>query len=130
MPALVSWSLENLSSDSLASTLSSGDIEVICGDGREGHAPSAPYDAIHVGAAAPTIPQALIDQLKSPGRMLIPVGTSSQQIILVDKDGEGKVTQKSALDVVVSVQLRCPDLISVDTLFVTRALLIIHIPVF
>lgn len=40
--------------------------------------PSGPYDCIHVGAAAPEMPQALIEQLASPGRMFIPVGSFSQ----------------------------------------------------
>jgi hypothetical protein len=38
----------------------------------------APYQVIHVGAAAPHIPQELIDQLDSPGRMFIPVGVGHQ----------------------------------------------------
>lgn len=32
-----------------------------------------PYDAIHVGAAAPTVPESLVQQLKSPGRLIVPV---------------------------------------------------------
>lgn len=63
---------------------------------------TGPYDAIHVGAAAPTLPQPLVDQLAMPGRMFIPVGTSSQVILQVDKDAEGKVTQQRLLDVMVS----------------------------
>jgi hypothetical protein len=39
---------------------------------------TAPYQVIHVGAAAPTIPDALVDQLASPGRMFIPVGVDEQ----------------------------------------------------
>lgn len=39
---------------------------------------AAPYQVIHVGAAAPTIPDALINQLASPGRMFIPVGVGQQ----------------------------------------------------
>ena len=42
----------------------------------------APYQIIHVGAAAPEIPQALIDQLAKPGRMFIPVGEHSQGRLL------------------------------------------------
>ena len=34
-------------------------IEIKCGDGREGYPSSAPYNAIHVGAAAPTLPNAV-----------------------------------------------------------------------
>lgn len=32
-------------------------IKLVTGDGRQGYLPDAPYDAIHVGAAAPSIPQ-------------------------------------------------------------------------
>lgn len=39
-------------------------IRLLVGDGRQGYAELGPYDAIHVGAAAPTLPQALVDQLK------------------------------------------------------------------
>ena len=38
-----------------------------------GYTPMGPYDAIHVGAAAPTVPEALVQQLKSPGRLIVPV---------------------------------------------------------
>lgn len=47
---------------------------IIEGDGRLGHKEKAPYDAIHVGAASPETPQELINQLKSGGRLLVPVG--------------------------------------------------------
>ncbi len=42
-----------------------------------------PYDAIHVGAAAPTLPKGLVEQLARPGRMVIPVGTRTQQVLQV-----------------------------------------------
>jgi len=55
----------------------------------------APYDAIHVGAAAPSMPMALIEQLKAPGKLFIPVGPpGSQYIYEVTKDEEGKVKQE------------------------------------
>lgn len=38
----------------------------------------APFQAIHVGAAAPEIPPDLVEQLAKPGRMFIPVGTTEQ----------------------------------------------------
>lgn len=40
-------------------------VKLLVGDGRQGYAELGPYDAIHVGAAAPTLPQALVDQLKA-----------------------------------------------------------------
>jgi protein-L-isoaspartate(D-aspartate) O-methyltransferase len=60
----------------------------------EGKDVTGPFDAIHVGAAAPTLPQALVDQLARPGRMFIPVGDYSQDIFQVDKDENGNVKQK------------------------------------
>lgn len=59
------------------------------GDGRLGFEEGGPYDAIHVGAASPSIPDALLDQLKSPGRMIIPVGTHNQVLLQITKDENG-----------------------------------------
>ncbi|KAF8882417.1 Pcmt1-prov protein [Infundibulicybe gibba] len=94
IPELVEWSIQNLNKDGLGKALESAEIEMITGDGRLG-----PYDVIHVGAAAPTMPAALIEQLASPGRMFIPVGTYAQYIHQVDKDENGKVTQKQVMGV-------------------------------
>lgn len=44
--------------------LESGQVRLLVGDGRQGYPDLGPYDAIHVGAAAPVLPQALVDQLK------------------------------------------------------------------
>jgi protein-L-isoaspartate(D-aspartate) O-methyltransferase len=76
--------------------LANGQIEIIQGDGRLGYPQEGPYDAIHVGAAASgTIPQSLIDQLKAPGRMLIPVEENyAQHVWQVDKDRDGSVCKK------------------------------------
>ncbi|KAH9836181.1 Pcmt1-prov protein [Rhodofomes roseus] len=99
IPELVEWSKGNLRRDGLGAALDSGNIKMIAGDGRQGFAEAGPYDAIHVGAAAPTMPQALVDQLSRPGRMFIPVGEEAQAIIQVDKDVDGNVTQKELFDV-------------------------------
>lgn len=48
-----------------ADLLDSGRIKLVVGDGRKGYEPEAPYDAIHVGAAAKELPQAV--SLSSPG---------------------------------------------------------------
>jgi len=61
-------------------------------DGRLGFPDAAPYDAIHVGAAAPEVPQPLLDQLKPGGRMVIPVGTYFQDLQVVDKNTDGSIS--------------------------------------
>ncbi|KAI8819676.1 protein-L-isoaspartateD-aspartate O-methyltransferase [Fimicolochytrium jonesii] len=75
--------------------------ELVVGDGRLGYVAEAPYAAIHVGAAAYPIPDQLIDQLKSPGRMIIPVGKphGRQELMQIDKDEEGNVHYKELMGV-------------------------------
>ncbi|KAF8230276.1 protein-L-isoaspartate O-methyltransferase [Tricholoma matsutake] len=99
IPELVDWSIENLKRDGLGEALDKKQIEVMGGDGRQGYASGGPYDAIHVGAAAPTLPTALVDQLASPGRIFIPVGQYIQYIQHVDKDAAGRISEKQVMGV-------------------------------
>ncbi len=63
-------------------------VTLVCGDGSLGYPPGAPYDAIVVGAGAPDVPAALVDQLADEGRLAIPVGTRAlQELVLVRKSG-------------------------------------------
>lgn len=54
-----------------------------------------------MGAAASKTPQELIDQLKAPGRLFIPVGVVSQAIIMIDKQKDGSVVKKELMGVMV-----------------------------
>jgi len=99
IPTLVEFAKSNIQK-SHPELLRSGVIELVEGDGWKGYPLYGPYDAIHVGAAAESIPDALVDQLKNGGRMIIPVGKSMQQLMQVDKDQNGKITKKKLLDVV------------------------------
>ncbi|MBY7730493.1 protein-L-isoaspartate O-methyltransferase [Vibrio lentus] len=58
------------------------------GDGWQGWAAKAPFDAIIVTAAAESIPQALLQQLKDGGRLLIPVGDDEQQLLKIVRHGD------------------------------------------
>lgn len=58
-------------------------------DGTLGVASMAPFDSIIVSAAATEIPQALLDQLATGGRMVLPVGMREQQLYVVDRDADG-----------------------------------------
>lgn len=99
IPELVDWSILNLKKGGLGDALENKEVEIVAGDGRKGYSSDGPYDAIHVGAAAPSLPSDLVDQLASPGRMFIPVGTFTQYIQQVDKDEHGKVTSKRVMGV-------------------------------
>jgi protein-L-isoaspartate(D-aspartate) O-methyltransferase len=91
---LTDMSISNLRKDKYSTLLDSGDVEIITGDGRKGYPPAAPFDVIHVGAAAPNKPNELIEQLKNGGRMFVPVGTQMQDVWLYDKDENGKVKEE------------------------------------
>ena len=75
--------------------LDSGQVSFVKGDGRKGWKEGAPYDAIHVGAAAAEHHKELEGQLKAPGRMFVPVEEGRMQhIYVVDKKEDGKVEKK------------------------------------
>ncbi|GAB3031526.1 protein-L-isoaspartate(D-aspartate) O-methyltransferase [Bowmanella dokdonensis] len=58
------------------------------GDGWEGWASKGPFDAIIVTAAASRMPQKLLEQLNDGGRLIIPIGEASQQLLAVTRNGE------------------------------------------
>lgn len=61
------------------SALGLTNVRVHQGDGSQGWQESAPYDAILVAAAAPRVPQPLLDQLSAHGRLILPVGRRGEQ---------------------------------------------------
>lgn len=60
-------------------------VHVKTGNGYQGWAEHATYDGIVVTAAPAKIPEALVDQLALNGKMVIPVGTSNQEIVVITK---------------------------------------------
>ena len=85
----------------ILSRLGYDNIEVRTGDGHSGWIEHAPYDGIIITAAATHLPQALLDQLKPGGRLIIPVGMPymSQELLLVEKDLAGKLHTRDILGV-------------------------------
>ncbi len=73
-------------------------IEVIVGDGYRGLPEHAPFEGIIVTAAPGHVPPALVDQLAVGGRLVIPVGEWSQDLMLIERTEKG-VTRRSVLPV-------------------------------
>ncbi|MEX2239279.1 MAG: protein-L-isoaspartate(D-aspartate) O-methyltransferase [Burkholderiales bacterium] len=76
-------------------------VEVRIGDGYAGWPEKAPFDGIVVTAAAPQVPQALVDQLKPGGRLVIPVGASHavQELRVLTRRADGGVDERRVLPV-------------------------------
>lgn len=83
----------------ILSQLNVQNIQVRIGDGYSGWPEKAPFDAMIITAAPPSIPGPLIEQLKPGGRMILPVGVTSQQLILITKNKQGGIEKKTLLPV-------------------------------
>jgi protein-L-isoaspartate(D-aspartate) O-methyltransferase len=94
------YSMERI--DSLAesagrrlSDLGFKNIEVVVGDGSRGLPEHAPYQGIMVTAGSPQVPKVLTEQLADGGRLVIPVGTASMQMLtVVERQGDRFVTRE------------------------------------
>jgi protein-L-isoaspartate(D-aspartate) O-methyltransferase len=85
-------------------------VELKIANGYHGWSEHAPFDKVIVTAAADLVPAPLIHQLKNGGKMVIPAGLpDAQQLVLVDKEGNGRVTMREILPVLFS-QLEDTDL--------------------
>jgi protein-L-isoaspartate(D-aspartate) O-methyltransferase len=72
-------------------------VSLLLGDGSVGWREYAPYDAILVGAGAPSVPQPLLEQLADGGRLLVPVGDRAEQkLLLIRRTGDRFDTQEVA----------------------------------
>ena len=84
--------------DELLQRLGYKNVQVLCGDGYLGWPEHAPFDAVILTAAPTQIPAPLIEQLANGGRMILPLGTYSQTLILIRKT-KGKITRERLLPV-------------------------------
>ena len=83
--------LHDKARDNLAS-LRRSNLRLVYGDGRLGHAPNAPYDAIVCAAGGEDLPQAWLDQLAVGGRLVAPTqadGRGEQVLVTVDRHESG-----------------------------------------
>ncbi|XP_061552751.1 l-isoaspartyl protein carboxyl methyltransferase, like [Phycodurus eques] len=98
---LVQSSVRNVQADD-PDLIASGRIRLVVGDGRLGYPEGAPYDAIHVGAAAATVPKALLEQLKPNGRLVLPVGPDggSQVLEQYERQSDGTFLKRALMGVV------------------------------
>ncbi|KXZ44345.1 hypothetical protein GPECTOR_69g438 [Gonium pectorale] len=84
-----------------AAMLVDGSLQLLQGDGHAGYPAAAPFDAIHVGAAAAAVPPALMAQLAPGGRLVVPVGPEGgpQQLVVVDRDERGRLSSRVEMGV-------------------------------
>lgn len=113
IPELVELSKRNMAKSQQGRRfLETGKVKFIAADGRQGWKEGAPYDVIHVGAAAEELHDVLVQQLRGPGRMFIPVESGNggggalgsllgggQWIWVVDKKEDGSVQKEKVFQV-------------------------------
>lgn len=90
IPELAEQARRNLEAAGLGSN-----VIVITGDGSRGYPEAMPYDAISVAAAAPAVPEALVEQLADSGRLVIPVGSREEQTLLLVRKAGGQVESRT-----------------------------------
>ncbi len=74
-------------------------VKVLTGDGYKGWPEHAPFDCVIVTCAPDHIPQALVDQLREGGRMIIPVGDPGDQQLYLLQKRAAKIEQQAVLPV-------------------------------
>lgn len=75
-------------------------VEVRCGDGYRGWPEHAPYEVIILAAAPSHVPEPLVEQLAPGGRLVLPVGGWSQELVVIEKQADGTTRQWSEIGVV------------------------------
>ncbi|MHC4822323.1 MAG: protein-L-isoaspartate(D-aspartate) O-methyltransferase [Planctomycetota bacterium] len=95
--------VEELAADAAArlDALGYKDVTVKAGDGYRGWPEEAPFDAILVAAAPDHVPQPLIDQLRTGGKLVLPVGpvAATQKMLILTKKADGTADREETLAV-------------------------------
>lgn len=91
IPELIEFGQKNVAKYNY---IEKGIVEFILSDGSKGLKKKAPFDKIIVAAAAKDIPQALKEQLKVGGKLVLPVGEWSQDIVMLEKEAEDKFREE------------------------------------
>jgi len=76
-----------------------GAVHLRTGDGYHGWPEAAPFDAILVAAAPPTVPRPLLDQLAVGGRMVIPIGDFFQELVVFTRETADRITRRDVFPV-------------------------------
>jgi len=91
------WSVERrpeLAAAAAASLAAEGNVHVVAGDGSEGLADGAPYDAIIVAAAHPDVPPPLTARLTEGGRLVQPIGPSGRENVFLFRRRGGDLVRE------------------------------------
>jgi protein-L-isoaspartate(D-aspartate) O-methyltransferase len=89
--------LHDKARDNLADRRADQRIRLVFGDGRDGHAPLAPYDSVIAAAGGEDLPGPWLDQLAVGGRLVAPIaepGSGRQSLLVVDRQPDGFVRQR------------------------------------
>jgi protein-L-isoaspartate(D-aspartate) O-methyltransferase len=72
-------------------------VEVVAGDGTEGLPEYAPYDAILVSAAFPSVPPPLTEQLAAGGRLVQPIGSGGAEAVVLFEKEKGELVRRHTI---------------------------------
>jgi protein-L-isoaspartate(D-aspartate) O-methyltransferase len=85
--------------EAVINNLGNANVHLRCSDGFSGWPEAAPFDRIILSAAPIRVPQALVDQLKARGRMILPVGDLDQRLLFIQKSRTGRIHRRKLVPV-------------------------------